>query len=253
MMIKRVSFKNKRGLLLRGYVHEPKRYDTAVIFCHGFPSSSRGFTSPRIGKALEDDFLVLRFNFSHTPASEGEFEDKLMSREVEDIRAAIDFLCKSFSFKKLVLIGHSTGAIDVALYAHRDKRVSKIILTGAVSDLKNAVRYDFTDGEVREFWRKGFIIYHRPGTWAHKKKLRKAFYDEFFILDIPRAIKKYRKPLLIIHVEKDVIPWDREGYALYKIANRPKRFVLIKDADHSFSNPKHWRQVLRHMKAFIKK
>ena len=253
-MVRKISFKNKRGLVLRGFVHIPKRFDTAVVFCHGFPSSSEGRTSRRIGPALcREGFLVLRFNFSHTPPSGGRFEDKLMSREVSDIRSAVDFLFRNYSFKKLVLAGHSTGAIDVSLYAQSDKRVDKIILTGAVSDLKNAVRYDFTDREVRGFWTRGYIVYRRPGSWADGRRIKKGFYDEFFSLDIPDAIKRYKRPLLIIHGEKDSIPWDREGYALFKMANRPKEFVLIKGADHSFTKPTHWRQVVRQMVSFIKR
>jgi len=250
-MLKKVSFKNKRGLTLWGLLHIPKRFDTAVVFCHGFPSHLKGFSAGRIGKSLGSRYLTLRFSFSHTPPSDGRFEDKLMSREAADIRSAIDFLYKNFSFRQLVLIGHSTGAIDASLYAHTDRRVSKLILTGAVHDLKNAARYDFTDYQVNEFWKKGCIVYHRPGKWVNGKKLKKAFYDEFFTLDIPRAIKKYQRPLLIIHGEQDIIPWNTEGYALYKLANRPKRFILIKGADHSFSAPREWRSVVSRIIKFI--
>lgn len=252
-MIKKVTFKNKRGLTLRGILHVPKQFDTAVIYCHGFPSTSRGFTARRIGRDLGGRYLLLRFDFGGTPNSEGKFEDKRMSREVEDIRSAIDYLYKNHSFRRLVLVGHSTGAIDVSLYAHSDKRISKVILTGAVHDLANAVRYDFTDYQVNEFWKRGYIVYHWPKHWVNGRKLKKAFYDEFFTLDIPRAIKKYRKPLLVIHGERDIIPWDKEGYALYKLANRPKKFVLIKDADHSFSVPQQWKNVVKHILRFIER
>jgi pimeloyl-ACP methyl ester carboxylesterase len=252
-MIKKVSFKNKRGLTLRGFLHLPRVFDTAVVYCHGFPSSSRGGSARRIGRDLGGKFLTLRFDFSGTPVSDGTFENKLMSHEVEDIRAAIDFLHENYKFKKLVLIGHSTGAIDASLYAHSDKRVSKLILTGAVHDLANAVRYDFTDYQVYEFWKKGYIVYRRPKYWTNGKKLKKAFYDEFFTLDIPRAMKKYNRPLLIVHGEQDIIPWDKEGYGLYKLANKPKRFVLIKGADHGFHNPADWKRVIRLMTDFIKK
>jgi pimeloyl-ACP methyl ester carboxylesterase len=253
-MIKKVSFKNGRGMTLRGIIHRPKKYDVAVVLCHGFPGSIYGHSSPRFGRLFEQaGFLTLRFNFSHTPDSDGRFENKLMSREVEDIKFAIDFLAKNFKFRKLALVGGSTGAIDASLYAYRDKRVSKLILTGAVSSLRNAVRYDFTDEQVRDFWQKGRIVYNWPGRFAHGKKLWKKFYDEFFTLDIPRAIKKYRRPLLIIHGEHDEIPWKKEAWALYRLANRPKKFVLIGGADHSFHNPIHFRQAAKQMISFIKK
>ncbi len=252
-MIRNIEFRNRRGLLLRGFVSEPKSYHTAVIFLHGFPSNCQGHSASRILQAAaKTNYLVLTFSFSHSPPSEGRFEDKLMSKEVEDIQSAIDFLEENYSFRQLVLMGHSTGAIDAALYAHKDKRINKVVLTGAVSDLKNAVRYDFTDEQVHDFWKKGSIIYNRPGKWVHKHKLKKRFYDEFFTLDIPYAIQKYKRPLLVVHGEKDTIPVS-EPQALFKMANKPKKLVIIRDADHSFSQPEPFKKLLTIVTEFIEK
>lgn len=253
MMEKAVSFRNGRGVMLRGVVIEPKQYDTAIIFLHGFPSHCHGFTSSRIQKVVEKShYLLLVFDFSHTDTSEGMFEDKLMSREVEDIKYAIDFLEKNYHYQQLVLIGHSTGAIDAALYAHRDKRIDKVILMGAVSDTKQAVRYDFTDQQVHDFWSKGFIRYHAPGKWYHGKKLKKAFYDEFFTLNIPHAIKRYKRPLLIIHGEYDEAVPLKEAQELFQYAHKPKKLVIIKGADHRFSHPLHFLKLIKTIHTFIK-
>src|SRR3989338_5470437 len=204
MGIKLISFKNGCGLTLRGFIFIPQKYDTVIIFLHGFPSSYKGFTSSRILHAIAKvPYLFMTFSFSHSEGSEGKFEDKLISKEVDDIKYAIDFVQNEYGFKQLVLIGHSTGAIDASLYAYRDPRIDKLILMGAESDTKHSVHYDFTDKQVHDFWTKGYIVYNRPGKWYHGKKLKKAFYDEFFKLDIPNAIAQYQKPLLIIHGEKD--------------------------------------------------
>ncbi|MBS3175654.1 alpha/beta hydrolase [Candidatus Woesearchaeota archaeon] len=251
--MKKISFKNGKGLTLRGYIFTPKKYDTAVVFLHGFPSDCRGGTGKRIGPSLmKKGYLVLTFDFSGTKTSEGKFEDKLMSKEVKDVHYAIDFLFRNYCFKKLVLIGHSTGAIDASLYAYKDKRIDKLILLGAVSDLKHSARYDFNDEQVRDFWTKGYIIYKRGKKWVKNKKLKKAFYDEFFTLDIPKAMKKYRRPLLIIHGEKDEAIPVNDPQALYALARRPKKLVIVRDADHSFRNPRHWKKVVDAMMRFMK-
>jgi len=254
-MKKPISFRNGRGLTLRGFVFEPRKYDTAVVFLHGFPSSCRGFTVPRISKAAEKaGYLLLVFDFSHTDSSDGKFEDKLMSKEVDDVKYAIDFLSANYPFKQLVVIGHSTGAIDAALYAHSDPRIDKLVLMGPVSDLKHAARYDFTDLQMHDFWMKGYIRYNRPGKWYHGKKLKKAFYDEFFRLDIPAAISKFKKPLLIVHGEKDeVIPVEKDPKELFRMANKPKKLVIIKGSDHSFSNPVHFIKLLKTIHEFVKR
>ena len=247
-----VSFQNGHGLTLRGIVIEPKKFDTAIVYLHGFPSHIKGFTGTRLAKAMErSNYLFFTFDFSHTDSSDGKFEDKLMSKEVEDIKYALDFLEDNYPFKRLVLYGHSTGAIDAALYAHKDKRIDRLILTGAVHDLKNAAHYDFTDEQVREFWQKGFIVYNKPGKWYHQKRLNKAFYDEFFSLDIPKAIKKYKKPLLLVHGECDEAVPVKDAEELLAIANKPKKLVIIKGADHSFTKPMHFLKLVKVVDRFV--
>ena len=144
-MIKNVEFKNKYGLKLKGIVHIPKKYDTAFIYLHGFPGSMSSRAVQVCEMMSKLGYLSLRFNFSGSDTSEGKFQDKLMSKEVDDIEYAIDFLTKNFKFKKLILMGHSTGAIDAALYGYKDKRISKLILSGCVGKLSNAAHYDFND------------------------------------------------------------------------------------------------------------
>ena len=251
-MRKSIAFKNGKGLTLRGFVFEPKKYQTAIVFLHGFPSHCSGFSGTRIAKLVEKtNLLLLTFDFSGTDLSDGKFENKLMSQEVSDIKYAIDFLAKNYSFQQLVLIGHSTGAIDAALYAYKDKRIDKLILTGVVSDLKHAVRYDFTDEQVRDFWKKGYIVYNDPEKWYHRKKLKKAFYDEFFTLDIPTAIKKFKKPLLIVQGENDEAIPVKDAEELFAQANRPKKLVIIRGADHSFTNAIHSIKLLKCVHDFI--
>ncbi len=252
--IEAVAFKNKRSQTLRGFVHVPtsKKNLTAVIFLHGFPGSMFN-TAFRMCRGLcQLGYLSLRFEFSGTNTSDGKFEDKLMSQEIKEIKYAVDFLAKNYSAKKVVLVGHSTGAIDAALYAHTDKRVSKLVVLGAVCNLNNAVRYDFTDTQVRDFWMKGHIIYRNPESWYHGKKLKKKFYDEFFTLNIPQAIKKYRRPLLIIHGQNDeAIPLS-EPRQLFEIARRPKKLVIIKGAGHRLSGRKHLNTAVRRIDRFIR-
>ncbi|MFA6073621.1 MAG: alpha/beta hydrolase [Candidatus Woesearchaeota archaeon] len=259
--MRKISFKNKENLTLRGYIHEPKIkkeiYDTAFITLHGFPGSCESQNRIRIANGLEKKgILVLRFDFSCTNKSDGNFADKLMSKEVEDIKYAIDFLEKNFKFKQLILHGASTGSIDASLYAYRDKRINKLILSGGIDRLDECVQLDFSESQINDFLTKGYVTYSkRPGekkNWLHKKKLNKAFYDEYFTLDIPSAIKKYKKPLLVIHGSHDLDVPLKKGKALYALANKPKRLHIIKNADHKLTKTKWMNEFLREAIKFVK-
>ena len=253
-MKEKISFQNKKHLTLRGFVYNPLfgTGDTAILFLHGFPGHCSS-TAQRFCRALSFTYRTMCFDFSGTDTSDGNFSEKLMSKEVEDIKYAINFLEKKYGFKRLFLAGISTGAIDAALYAHCDKRITGTVLLSGLADLKKGVHYDFTPAQIAQFKKKKYIVYDHSGKWYHKKKLKKAFYDEFFTLDIAKALKKYKKPLLIIHGEKDEAVPVSNAQELFEVANQPKKLVLIKKADHRFTKLLAGLQVISSIRKFVKK
>lgn len=233
-MIDAIEFMNARSEMLKGSVHIPKSPSgIACVYLHGFPSSQHSSSGTDVCERLcKKGHLVMRFSFSGCDDSEGDFAFTTMSRQIEDIKYAIDYFKKNYDFNKLVLIGHSTGAINAALYS--DRRIDKIVLMSGIADLEAVVNYDFTPRQIKDFWEQGFIIYDRPyKKWVHKQKLYKKFYDEFFTLDLKKAIKRIKKPLLIIHAEKDEhIPlWQPQ-----QIRDLAPQAILtiIKGANHVF-------------------
>jgi pimeloyl-ACP methyl ester carboxylesterase len=252
-MAKAVEFTNGRNQTLRGFIHEPLRYKTAVVFLHGFPTHCNYPAIRSFSRALSVlGNLVLRFNFSGTDNSDGNFEDKRFSQEVEDIKYAIDYLTQNYQFEQLVLVGHSGGAIDASLYAHRDKRVDKVVLISGVSDLEKAVEIEFTKKQIKDFEERGYIVYNQPGKWQHQKRLNRQFYDEFFKLDIPKTLKRYKKPLLIIHGSEDETIPVSHAHELYETANKPKQLMIIEGADHNLSKLRYGLRVVRGVSKFIK-
>jgi pimeloyl-ACP methyl ester carboxylesterase len=245
-----ISFQS-RGKTLRGVLYVPVKYTTAVVLLHGFPGDSSGGTDRRARALARAGFLALRFDFTGCGMSGGKHEERLMSGDVKDARAAIDYLCAHAEFDKLVLLGHSTGAIDAALYAHTDKRLTAVIISAGVADLVRCVNYDFTPQQVKDFWMRGHTLSIWPMEWSGKKeRIVKAFYDEFFTLTISKAIKKFHKPVLIIHGDKDEAVPVKEAHELYAIANKPKKLVIVKGADHRFT--KNTFAYVRALVAFLK-
>jgi pimeloyl-ACP methyl ester carboxylesterase len=251
-MIKSIKFQNGQNLTLRGFIHEPDSFETAVIFLHGFPASNNYPVSTRIGDSLEKlNYLVLRFEFSGTNSSDGQLENKLMSNEVKDIKYAVDFIQSNYKFNKLILVGYSTGAIDAAIYAYQDSRIDKLVLLGGVGNLKEAVRYDFSDEQVSEFLSDGHITFKRENYWTYNKKLSKAFYDEFFTLDVLGSLSKFEKQVLIVHGEYDEdVPSSKDPIELNAVAKN-SRLVIIKNADHKFLKAEHWEELIGEVDNFI--
>lgn len=198
-------------------------------------------------------YSTMTFDFSGVDRSEGDFSTKLMSKELQDIRAAIDYIEKHHHPKHIVLLGHSTGANDAALYAHTDERLSALILLAGVSKLDEATHYDFSDRMVKDFWEKGCVTYIGGKDWFDGKTLHKAFYDEFFTLDIPAALQQWEKPTLIVHGEKDeAIPMNKDPLELYAMANNPKELAIIPHAGHKFEGDT-WPLMLEKVDEFLRR
>ncbi|VVB80244.1 2-succinyl-6-hydroxy-2,4-cyclohexadiene-1-carboxylate synthase [uncultured archaeon] len=248
--MRKVEFKNFRNEILRGFVHEPRKIKGAVILLHGFPGNCKSLKT--LARWLKfAGFLTLRFDFSGTRLSEGNFEDKLMSKEVKEIKSSVDFLSSNYKFKKLYLIGFSTGAIDLSLYAWKDKRIDRIVLSGGVADLVKCINYDFNKNQIKEFKEKGFIVYSRPGSWYHNKRLKRGFYEEFFKLNVKNSLHKLKKPILILHGSKDTTVPIENAKEIYDAANEPKKLMIIKGADHKFSKLRHKLKSFREIVKFF--
>ena len=239
-----ITFLNNKKEKLHGYIHTPtkiiSKYEKiAYVHLHGFPGDCEGTAKLFCEDFAKKGIISMRFDFSGSNQSEGDFEDKLLSQELKDIQYAINYLQKTHKqIKKVILLGHSTGAILAPLYAQKDKRISLLVISAGVHDLKNAAHYDFPDYKVKQFWEQGYIEYNeRPDSWCYNVKLKKAYYDEFFTLDIPKAQKKIKIPTLIVHGEKDTaIPAIREPYKIYEQANEPKKLKIFKNMDHSYTD-----------------
>ncbi len=251
--MKAVEFKNEYNLILRGFIHVPKKYENAVIILHGFPADCDIKPFRALAKSLAFfNNLVLRFDFNGCGKSEGKLEDSCFTKDQTDIKAAIDFVKKNYNPEDIILLGHSGGAIDASIYAHSDTRVSKTILMSGCSDLKTNAKNIFTKDEIESFKTKGYIEYNNPGHWWHKKRVKKSFYDELFTINIKKAIQNYKKPLLIIHGSKDEVLPIENAYELHKYANEPKKLLILNGADHAYSKFKYGIKVFFTVLKFIK-
>jgi pimeloyl-ACP methyl ester carboxylesterase len=247
-----IQFLNRYGEKLRGRYTEAPNSSTCLVFLHGFPGTSEYIVAQRMDRFAACGYDVLRFDFSGSGRSEGDFAQKRISKEVFDTGAAIDFVVSRDTQKKIVLVGHSTGAIVAALYGHTDPRLHGVVLLGGVSDLVHGVRYDFIDDQVRDFVTNGFICYNRPGSWVDGKTLEKGYLDEFYTLDVCRALSNFARPCLIVHGTKDEsVPWKKDPHELYVAARHPKLLIGVNGADHKFTEEEHWSQVVKHVVGFV--
>ena len=120
----------------------------AAVVCHPHPLYGGTLHNKVVFHAMKAlnhfGFPVLRFNFRGTGLSEGEHANGI--GEVEDVRAALDWLEREFTLP-VIFAGFSFGAAVGLRAAYSDDRVRALIALGLpavpVADRKDDRVYDF--------------------------------------------------------------------------------------------------------------
>ncbi|MGB8010021.1 MAG: alpha/beta fold hydrolase [Terriglobales bacterium] len=116
----------------------------AAVVCHPHPLYGGTLHNKVVFHAMKAlnsfGFPVLRFNFRGTGLSEGEHANG--SGEVEDVRAALDWLEKEFTLP-VIFAGFSFGAAVGLRAAYEDDRVQALIALGLPAVAVENRIYDF--------------------------------------------------------------------------------------------------------------
>lgn len=231
-----VVFCNQEGEALKGDLHLPSGQlpVPVVVICHGFLGSRRGG-----GRAVRlADFLskagyaVLLFDFAGSGDSEGDFAAATLTKNVGDLRSALNYL-EGRGFSNFIVLGRSFGGNAALVAADQDPRVRGVCLWSTPADMGKVLEKIL--GEQN--WRKlqnGEAIVFEDGNRSYRK-------DAVFLRDL----KKYRmpavaarispRPLLLVHGTADeLVPVD-DAQLLFQQAGEPKELVLLPGADHHLS------------------
>lgn len=251
-MQKHVEIKNKIGQTLRGYIHIPANVEgkiPAVAIFHGFTGNRMEphFIFVKLSRELEMAGIAsVRFDFSGSGESDGEFYDMTVTREIDDARCILEYLF-SLDFvdtSKVSIVGLSLGgAISSYIAGEYRDRLYKVILwapAGNMKDIaKNAVENNPTIQE------KGYID-------LGGLLLSQDFYYDLQKYDFFEAIKKYPRDVLIIHGTNDTtVPIDVGRKYKEILANRAN-LIEVDGADHTFNKYEWKRFVIDKTVEFLK-
>lgn len=199
--IESVVFKSKSGNNLNGWFLKPKNAEPTMTLLHLHGSSKNiYFHHEAIAPLLKEGFQIFTFDYSGFGLSEGKATRKNV---LTDGLSALDYLKtrREINGTKLVVYGQSLGGhLAAAVGARRENDIDALVIEGAFSshtDIANASIPILGKILVRE-------------RYPAKKEIR-----------------KYHKPLLVIHsVEDRRIPFYM-GERIFKNANEPKEFYEI--------------------------
>ncbi|PRY12742.1 alpha/beta hydrolase family protein [Pontibacter ummariensis] len=221
-----------------------------VIFTHGFKGfKDWGHFNLLARYFAERGFLFVKFNFSYNGTTLEDYSDvhdleafgqNNFSLELDDLHALLDLVHdaqgplpqKELDHKRIYLIGHSRGGGSVILKAAEDERVTALATWAAVSDFDQ--RWD--ELQMQQ-WKQDGVQWVLNGRTGQKMPLYYQIVEDFYAnrdrLEVPKAVRKLKQPLLILHGEQDETLPVQMAHDL-KSWKPDAEIALLPEADHSF-------------------
>lgn len=261
------------------FLPENEKPAPVILYAHGFNGFKDWGNFDLIARQFSGaGFTFIKFNFSHNGTSPEQpdafvnldaYANNNYSKELDDLGALIDWAVSPanpfapyIDNKHIGLIGHSLGGGIVLLKAAEDKRVKAVATWAAIS--KCQTPWGSWPAEKMEAWKNSGVAYVTNSRTGQELPLHYQLVADFEQhrerLDIEKAVKSLRLPLLICHGTQDPsVPFA----SAQKIQSwKPDATLVAVDSDHVFGRRHPWtepdlppatRQVVHQTIAFFRK
>jgi pimeloyl-ACP methyl ester carboxylesterase len=214
-----------------------------LIWCGGLKSDMEGGKATHLHDwAIEEERSYIRFDYYGHGVSSGEFRDGTISRWAADVVQVIDELCTG----DVILIGSSMGGWASILAAlQRPDRVQGLLLIAPAPDFTEKLTWaEWTDAQKDALRRDGIV--YVPSDYDEPYEYSKGLMEDGRknqILDTPIA---FDGPVRILQGAADpVVPWEYSRQILDVITTEDLDYILVKNGDHSLSQPNDLDRLIR--------
>jgi uncharacterized protein len=221
-----VRFPTSRGLTLTGwYLPAPTASPATILVQHGLGSNAGDMLPNTACLQRTGQWNVFYYNFRGHADSDGR-RTSLGPLELEDMRAAIDFLKKRYpeASRHLGVYGFSLGAAVGLVGAARFPEIEAVVAESAFPSISRTVRHF-----ARLFYGIPYFPFVPLALFFTSVRLGMRIGTFAPAEEIGRISPK---PLLLIRAERDVrMPAD-DAEALWAGARDPKEQWIVAGADH---------------------
>ena len=242
-----LKFSNSKKLRITDNYFREKLY---IIFLPGFMSDIEGKKPQTLLKFAKRNKLgFLSLEYSGHGKSSGVFTKGNISTWSSDTKRVIKKIVKKNNF---ILVGSSMGAwIALNQFKHFKSQIKGFLGIGSAPEFLTRLMWNkFSRKIKREIINYRYALikngeYEYPITYQLIKdgRLNK-------VLD-KKELSKIK--VTMIHGKKDeVVPVLFSKLVLRKFKNAEKKFVIIKNGDHSLSSEKHLKIILKELKNIVK-
>jgi len=215
-----------------------------LLFLPGYASDMEGAKALAVDAfAAERGLAMVRFDYSGTGSSDGNFEDGALDHWLEESLAVIDQLIEG----PVILIGSSLGGwLAMLVTLRRPDRVRAVLGIAAAPDFTD---WGFTADQKQLLRRDGRL---GQAEGEGPRLVTRTFWesgDRLLILDGPVAIDC---PVRLVHGEVDSnVPVEISARLMGQLRSADVQLTIIKGSGHRLSEPHEIATILRTLQELL--
>ena len=251
-----MNYKRSKYFLTRrnrkiNYLFVNKKSQITVVFFHGFMSDMTGKKPVAVQNFCKKQKLnFLKFEYSGHGKSSGQFTDGNISKWNNDAKSLIR--AKTKKSKTLIFVGSSMGSwIALNLFPYFKKKLKAFIGIASSPEFLEELMWKKFNRKIKKIImnKKIYQLEHGGYSYPLTKQL---------ILDGRKNKILNNKinlniPIILLHGKKDeVVPLKFSKNILKICKKSKKKFIIIKNGDHSLSKKSDLKILCNELKNLIK-
>ena len=241
------------GRTLRGMHHIPKengRFPTVIMY-HGFMSSkleSRGIFVKLSRLLASRGFAAVRFDFSGSGESDGNFRDMTFSREVDEALAILRFVesLPHTNPERIGIVGSSMGGAIASIVAGKNADIVKALTLWAAPSIDIVAGLESRLKDEMRFPRNQRGDIDMGGLW-----LNHGFFEDLKNWDVFGSLRKYKGPAFLAYGTGDQLVPPATAINYEKALPGPSILHYLEEADHGFNRCDWSDEVIKETVAFF--
>lgn len=235
-MIEEVALPSGEHLALHRGPEPPSVDAPRILYLHGFGSSVGGTKGRWFRQRMAAaGWGVAGLDFRGHGASGGAFRDLTLTRNLEDVAAALDHLIATGgeSWRRPVLFGSSMGGLAALHFAARHpEAVAALVTIAPALDLAASARRRAGEQGVELWRRQGFLDFdHEHEGVASRRRLAWEFLEDVESHGVARLETLGSVPLLVLQGQRDEsVAWRPVAELVERLGSA--EIHLFADGDH---------------------
>jgi hypothetical protein len=222
-----------------------------VLLVHGFMSNKESETNLELTKRLLiKGIATVRLDLFGHGQSDGLFQQLTLSRCLHQVEGLIAWIMKE-GYEEIALVGSSFGGLIAIHTTAKHPELVCLALKCPVSNYPILWQSRLGNGGIAQWKQEGLFSFIFDDQ---KARLEYGFYEDLLKVNTYAEVSHIKTPTLIVHGDADDdVPADQSIRLCdtLRLPHPKKELVLIPGADHAFSKPEDFNQMIDKIEAWI--